>query len=41
MDHKAYLFGALGGVYYSRIAFNDLNSFDLETRLWEKIEYKN
>lgn len=34
---KIYLFGGHGGLNYSRIAFNDLYAFDLETETWEKI----
>jgi len=34
---KIYIFGGHGGLNYSRIAFNDLYSFDLETETWEKI----
>ncbi len=40
-DNKIYLFGGHGGVNYSRVAFNDLYSFDLDTNTWEKIEASN
>jgi len=30
-DGKIYLFGGHGGQSYSRIPFNDLHSFDIET----------
>lgn len=31
VDNKIYVFGGHGGVNYSRVAFNDLYSFDLDT----------
>ena len=41
IDNKVYVFGGHGGVNYSRVAFNDLYSFDLDTHQWEKIEFAN
>jgi dynein heavy chain len=38
VDNKIYIYGGHGGLNYSRIAFNDMYSFDLETHVWEKIE---
>jgi dynein heavy chain len=40
-EGKIYLFGGHGGLSYSRIAYNDLYSFDLETETWEKIVPSN
>jgi dynein heavy chain len=34
---KIYLFGGHGGQSYSRVPFNDLHSFDVETETWERI----
>jgi len=36
-DKKVWLYGGHGGQNYSRIAFNDLFTFCLEERKWEKI----
>jgi dynein heavy chain len=41
LGEKIYLFGGHGGLGYSRVAFNDLYSFNLETEKWEKIESVN
>jgi N-acetylneuraminic acid mutarotase len=31
IDNKIYIFGGHGGVNYSRVAFNDMYAFDLDT----------
>jgi dynein heavy chain len=40
-EGKIYVFGGHGGLSYSRVAFNDLYCFDLETETWEKIVPNN
>jgi len=40
-NNKVYLFGGHGGLNYARIAFSDLYTFDLETEVWEKLQYNN
>jgi dynein heavy chain len=38
VDNKIYIYGGHGGLNYSRVAFQDMYSFDLDTQHWEKIE---
>jgi dynein heavy chain, axonemal len=40
-ENKVYVFGGHGGLSFSRVAFNDLYCFDLETETWEKIVPNN
>lgn len=35
---KIYVYGGHGGLNYSRIAFSDIYSFDIETETWTKHE---
>lgn len=37
LNDKVYLFGGHGGLNYSRVALNDLYSFDLKEEVWEKL----
>ena len=37
-NNKVYIYGGHGGLSYSRIAFSDIYSFDLETLKWQKYE---
>ena len=41
IGNKIYVFGGHGGLNFSRKAFDDMYTFDIETHEWAQVEYEN